>query len=84
VNVIKGTTMAKRSFFTKEEMKRKFPDQWLLVSDYKLDASTTLCKGRVVAYSKNRDDIHRALKEHKGNFCIHYTGQLPKDTGVLF
>ena len=73
-----------KGIFTREEMKRKFPDQWLLVSDYQLDASTTLRAGRVVASSKNRDDIHRALKDHKGNFCIHYTGQLPKDTGVLF
>ncbi|MSP40286.1 MAG: hypothetical protein EXR70_17495 [Deltaproteobacteria bacterium] len=76
--------MAKSALVTKEKMKQKFPDQWLLLSDYKLDASTTLRQGRVVANSKNRDDIHRALKELKGNFCIHYTGQLPRDTGVLF
>jgi len=41
-------------------------------------------KGRVVAYSKDRDDIHRALKKHSGNLCIHLTGSLPPDTGVIF
>jgi hypothetical protein len=34
--------------------------------------------------SKNRDEIHRALKNHKGSFGIHFTGQLPKNTGILF
>lgn len=65
-------------------MKVRYPDQWLLVTDCQLDASTFLRKGRVVAYSKDRDDIHRALKKHSGNLCIHFTGSLPPDTGVIF
>ena len=76
--------MTKKGLITKSEMKRRYPDQWLLVSDYRLDSSTTLRSGRVVLSSKNRDEIHRALKNFKGSFCIHFTGQLPKDTGVLF
>lgn len=76
--------MPQKSIFTKEQMKARYPNQWLLVTDYELDASTSLCKGRVVAHSKDREEIHRALKKHLGNLCIHFTGGLPRDTGVLF
>ncbi len=76
--------MARRVVLTKEQMKAKYPNQWLLVTDYEVDASTSLRKGRVVAHSKDREEIHRALKKHLGNLCIHFTGSLPRDTGVLF
>jgi hypothetical protein len=76
--------MAKRLLLTKEKIKTKYPKQWLLLEDYELDASTTLRKGRVIANSKDRDEIHRALKMHTGNLCIHFTGTLPPDTGVIF
>jgi hypothetical protein len=76
--------MGKNPSLTKEKIKAKYPNQWLLLEDCELDASTTLRKGRVIAHSKNRDEIHRALKEHTGNLCIHFTGTLPPDTGVIF
>lgn len=76
--------MAKRPLLTKEKIKSKYPNQWLLLEDYELDASTTPRKGRVIAHSKDRDEIHRALKKHSGNLCIHFTGTLPPDTRVIF
>jgi hypothetical protein len=76
--------MAKNLLLTKENIKIKYPNEWLLLEDCELDASTTLRKGRVIAHSKDREEIHRALKEHSGNLCIHFTGSLPPDTGVIF
>lgn len=76
--------MAKQPLLTKEIIKSKYPNQWLLIEDFELDASTTLRKGRVIAHSKNRDDIHRALKKHRGNLCVHFTGTVAPDTGVIF
>ncbi len=76
--------MAKKPLLNKEQMKARYSDQWLLVTDYKLDASTSLRCGRVAAHSKDREEIHRALKKYKGKLCIHFTGSLPRDTGVLF
>ncbi len=75
--------MAKKPLITKVQMKARYPDQWLLVTDYELDKATSLRKGRVVAHSKRREDIHRALKIRTGDLCIHFTGGLPRDTGVL-
>ena len=76
--------MAKKPLLTKEKIKSKYPNQWLLLTDCELDASTSLRKGRVIAHSKDRDEIHRALKKHAGNLCVHFTGTLPPDTGVIF
>lgn len=76
--------MSKKSLLTREQMKARYPNQWLLIVDYELDASTSLRKGRVVAHSGGREDIHRALREHSGNLCVHFTGSLPRDTGILF
>lgn len=76
--------MAKKPMLTKEQMKARYPNQWLLVIDYELDAATSLHKGRVVAHSKDRQEIHQALKQYSGYLCIHFTGDLPQDTGVLF
>ena len=73
-----------KPLLTKEKIKTKYPNEWLLLEDFELDASTSLRKGRVVAHSKDRDEIHRALKIHKGNLCVHFTGTGARDTGVIF
>lgn len=76
--------MPKSPMLTKAQMKARYPHQWLLVTDYELDSATSLCKGRVVVHSKDREEVHLALKRYAGNLCIHFTGSLPRDTGVLF
>ncbi|MGH7773309.1 MAG: hypothetical protein ACREQA_13870 [Candidatus Binatia bacterium] len=76
--------MAKNALLSREQIKAKYPNEWLLLKDCELDASTSLRKGRVLAHSKDREEIHRALRKHSGNLCIHFTGSLPPDTGVIF
>ena len=76
--------MAKNPLLTKAQMKVRYPNRWLLVTYYKLDRSTCLRSGRVVASSRDRGEIHRVLKKQAGKLCIHFTGSLPRDTGVLF
>ena len=76
--------MAKKPLLTKEKIKTRYPNEWLRLEDFELDASTTLRKGRVLAHSKDRGEIHRALIKHKGNLCVHFTGTVPRDTGVIF
>jgi len=76
--------MAKNALLSREQIKAKYPNEWLLLKDCELDASTSLRKGRVLAHSKDRGEIHRKLRKHSGNLCIHFTGSLPPDTGVIF
>ncbi len=51
--------MGKNPLLSREKLKTKYPNQWVLLEDCKLDASTSLRKGRVLAHSKDRDEIHR-------------------------
>ena len=78
--------MAKNPLLSKEKIKTKYPNQWLLLEDCELDASDfSLRKGRVLAHSKDRDEIHRALKKRHGKSLHSFHRQvcLP-DTGVIF
>jgi hypothetical protein len=76
--------MAKNPLLSKAKLKTKYPNQWLLLKDFELDAATSVRNGRVLAHSKDRDEIHRALRKHSGDLCIHFTGSLPPDTAVVF
>ncbi|MCD5390344.1 hypothetical protein LR007_00510 [candidate division NPL-UPA2 bacterium] len=67
-----------------EQIKKRYPNQWLLITDYETDESTMVKKGRLVAHSKCRDDIHNKLSQYGGNICIQYSGKLAKDAGVVF
>ncbi len=67
-----------------EEMKQKYPDEWLLVIDCKLSPNTELEAGKVVAHSRCRDDIHKALKNYRGKVAIQYAGEIPDDLVVIF
>jgi len=64
---------------TIEKIKRKFKKEWVLVEvleENELDQPT---KGRIIAHSKNRDDIYDALKETKGKHTYQFwTGKIPE------
>jgi len=69
-----------------KEMKEMFPDEWLLVIDCELSKNTELEAGKVVAHSRCRDDIHKALikKNYNGKVAIYYAGEIPDDLAVMF
>ena len=67
-----------------EEMKQKYPDQWLLVIDCELSENTELEAGKIVEHSRCRDDVHKALKNYMGKVAIYYTGAIPDDLAVVF
>ncbi|MBI3324574.1 MAG: hypothetical protein HYZ92_04770 [Candidatus Omnitrophica bacterium] len=48
------------------------------------DDLTRPIKGRLVAHSKNRDDIYDRLRTVRGGFAIEYTGSIPRDLIVIF
>jgi hypothetical protein len=67
-----------------EEIRQKYPEEWLLVIDCELSENTELKAGRVVEHSRCRDDIHKALRNHTGKIAIYYTGEIPDDLTVIF
>ncbi len=66
-------------------LKRRYPKEWLLLTNVVADELTCPIKGKLVAHSKNRDDIYNRLPHLRGKgFAIEYTGKIPKDLIVIF
>jgi hypothetical protein len=65
-------------------LKKRYPKEWLLLTHVTADELTRPVKGKLVAHSKNRDDIYGRLSKARGGFAIEYTGEIPKDLVVIF
>ena len=67
------------------KIKRRYPKEWLLLTNVVADELTRPIKGRLGAHSKNRDDIYdRLARVRAGSVCVEYTGKIPKDLVVVF
>lgn len=66
-------------------LKKRYPKEWLLLTHVTADELTRPIKGKLVAHSKNRDDIYDRLSHLRArSMCITYTGPIPKDLIVIF
>ncbi len=66
-------------------LKRRYPKEWLLLTDVVADELTRPIKGKLVAHSKNRDDIYdRLARTRAKSVAIAYAGEIPKDLMVIF
>jgi hypothetical protein len=59
---------------TWEEMKKRYPDEWLLITDYDTDESGHILAGIVARHSVEKDEVYRlpALRESS---AFKYTGE---------
>lgn len=66
-------------------LKKRYPKEWLLLTHVTADELTRPIRGRLVAHSKNRDDIYDRLARIRAkSVSIEYTGKIPKDLVVVF
>ncbi|MFH1830789.1 MAG: hypothetical protein ABH871_08460 [Pseudomonadota bacterium] len=59
---------------TWEEMKKAFPDEWLLITDYETDQYGTVSVGVVERHSTNKDEVYRLPALDK-DCAFEYTGE---------
>lgn len=57
-----------------EEMKTKYPEEWLLITDFDLDASGLILAGVVDRHSKQKDLVYRLPALNKPA-AFRYTGE---------
>lgn len=70
---------------TIQEIKKKYPQEWVLVEYDNLDNNLTVSGGRVLAHSSNKDDIYKRLSQTFGkNVSIEYTGPIDQNLIVMF
>ncbi len=66
------------------EIKAQYCSEWVLVEDPQTDEALDVQAGKVVAHSKDRDEVYRqAAKSPPKRFAILYTGTIPKDTAIV-
>lgn len=59
---------------TWEEMRKAYPDEWLMVSDYELDKFGEVAVGVVERHSKKKEDVYRLPRLNKP-VAFEYTGE---------
>lgn len=59
---------------TWEEMKRAYPDEWLLITDYETDQYGHIITGVVERHSADKDEVYH-LPAIKKSSAFKYTGE---------
>jgi hypothetical protein len=68
---------------TFEEIKRQYPNEWVLIEFTQLDDELAVVDGRVLAHSPNRNEIERALTTLRNErIAVEFTGD--GDTGEAY
>ncbi len=63
-----------------EEIKEKYPDEWILVEVLEHDDRYQVNDAKLLAHSKDRDVTAQAMVENKEKFTFHfYNGDFPDD-----
>ncbi|HCU25340.1 MAG TPA: hypothetical protein DF383_09995 [Deltaproteobacteria bacterium] len=57
-----------------EEMKRNYPEEWLLIVDYELNERGDITTGVVLRHSASKDDVYLPLASPQ-NTAFRYTGE---------
>lgn len=62
------------------QIKRKYKNQWILGEVIKKNKVSEPIDVKIIAHSKNRDDIYNALQKVKSGKHVTtlYTGEIPK------
>ena len=63
-----------RKRMTWEEMKKAYPDEWLLITDYETDESGHLLSGIIERHSKQKNDVYAKPAASKPT-AFRYTGE---------
>ena len=73
-----------KDVLTIEEIESRFDSEWVLIGDLKTGKAQRVISGRVLAHSRNRDDVYRELlKLRPRHYGMWYTGKLPDDMAVV-
>jgi hypothetical protein len=67
-----------------EEIKTRYPSEWVLIGEPKTDESSRLLAGRVLFHSPSRDDVYRkAVELRLPYFAVRYLGTMPENTALV-
>jgi hypothetical protein len=62
-----------------EEIKEKFKDEWVILEVLKEDEIGQPIEGKVIAHSRERDEVYKKQREMEGDIAVFYAGEVPKE-----
>jgi hypothetical protein len=66
------------------ETQKRFDSEWILVNDPEVDEHFQVVRGKVVAHSKDRDEVYRKIVERRLNSSATlYTGTTRENTAIV-
>jgi hypothetical protein len=66
------------------DIQEQFDSEWVLLGDPVTDEALQVLSGRVLAHSRNRDEVDRSLLALRPKrYATWYTGRLPDDMAVV-
>jgi hypothetical protein len=68
---------------TFDEIKKTYPNEWVLIAEPELDETLEVRSGIVVAHSPRREQLDAAMREQHGHLAIRYTGKIRGRVFVL-
>ncbi|MCT7965507.1 hypothetical protein NG799_04060 [Laspinema sp. D1] len=79
-----ATTEGIGELLSMEEIKRRYPQEWVLIAYKELNPDQSVKTGELLAHSPDCDQIEDRLLEFRNKpLAIEYTGPFPDDLGVL-
>lgn len=69
---------------TVRHLGKKYPRQWLLLSEVRVDRMQRPLQGRLIAHGRDLSGIYKKIRKLKGHLCLHYSGPYPKDIAYQF
>jgi hypothetical protein len=67
-----------------EDLKQQYADEWILLAVEERDALGVPVGGRLVAHGQDAEALWGDVAERQGQFYIFYTGEILKETAVIF
>ena len=68
------------SVLTVEEIRERFPSEWVLIGDPQTAETLAVQAGKVLHHSKDRDEVYRKAVELRPRRCAFlFTGAIPPE-----
>jgi hypothetical protein len=69
---------------TAEQIGKRFDSEWVLLADPSVDERGQITSGRVVAHSKDRDEVYRVDIQLRLNVSATlFTGKMAQDSAII-
>lgn len=67
-----------------DEIKQRYPDEWVLIEFTELDDQLKVADGEVIAHSPSLNEIEEKLRALRiGKIALEYTGEWDSDEAYL-